>query len=126
MVGIVNTSKHVTPKLLASLRCPVKGDYENGVCPHCQTEIPVTLLRGQQCAECDAVLFDLFEFYDAQPLELHEITKKYDELFEAGEISPYKLCQDMLVEVNLIGFTFDYELDMQPLALRVAAGDHEG
>lgn len=56
---------------------------------------------------------DLFESYKDQPKELQEILEKYN-LDDADYIT----LQQMLKEVESVGYTFDYGLDCEPFALR--------
>ncbi len=56
---------------------------------------------------------DLFENYDNQPKKLSDILNKFD-----LENMSYKSCEEMLKEVEKIGYTFDYGLDSEPYNLR--------
>jgi hypothetical protein len=56
---------------------------------------------------------DLFEFYTEQPQEVSEILSRY----ELEEID-YTTCENLLAELNAVGFTFDYGLCAEPINLR--------
>lgn len=55
---------------------------------------------------------DLFENYEQQPENLKTILKKY----ENGEFD-YIECENLLKEVESIGYTFEYGLDAEPYDL---------
>jgi len=56
---------------------------------------------------------DLFEHYDSLPDNVKEVLDKYGE-----EDETYANCANMLLELEAIGYTFDYYLDACPYALR--------
>jgi hypothetical protein len=60
---------------------------------------------------------DLFEDYKNQPIELKSICDKYAKEYE--DYIPYPEMENFLKEVNNIGFTFDYGLDLIPFGLRI-------
>jgi len=55
---------------------------------------------------------DLFEHFETLPQEVQDV------LLKCGEIESYQQCADMLVEVEALGYTFDYGLDHEPYNLR--------
>jgi hypothetical protein len=59
---------------------------------------------------------DLFDDHQNQPIELKSICDKYAKEYE--DYIPYPDMQKFLKEVNNIGFTFDYGLDLIPFGLR--------
>lgn len=62
---------------------------------------------------------DLFEYYEEQPEELRAIINKYtDENYDYGDSYEYSELEEMLREVEAIGYTFEYGLDAIPYALR--------
>mgnify|MGYP007028079286 CR=1 FL=1 len=56
---------------------------------------------------------DLFEQYDQQPPELKAICDKYAD----GDYT-YETCEKFLAEVEVIGYTFDYDLSAEPFGLK--------
>lgn len=56
---------------------------------------------------------DLFEYYEEQPQEVREILSRY-ELEELDYIE----CENLLKELNAVGYTFDYYLQAEPYNLR--------
>jgi len=64
---------------------------------------------------------DLFECPDSQPPELRQITEKYGAMVD---FDLYEVCRVFLVEVEAVGFTFEYGLDGVPYDLRVIVPEH--
>lgn len=56
---------------------------------------------------------DLFEHYDQQTPELREITERYSEMD-----NDYENVENLLKEVEAVGYTFEYGLDAEPYGLR--------
>ncbi len=66
---------------------------------------------------------DLFEHPEKQPPELRRVTEKYGAV-EDGDT--YLACRDFLEEVEVLGFTFEYGLEGNPVGLREADdGEHD-
>lgn len=63
--------------------------------------------------ETDEEGVDLFEDYDDQPQEVQDILEKYD--FEDAD---YQTLKKLKIELNAIGYTFDYDMDGSPYDLR--------
>lgn len=59
---------------------------------------------------------DLFQDQENITIELKSICDKYSSTYE--DYIPYPEMQKFLLEVNKIGFTFDYGLDLVPFGLR--------
>jgi len=55
---------------------------------------------------------DLFEFYEEQPQEVKEILSRYE-----SEEQDYRNCENLLSELETVGYTFEYGLDAQPFNL---------
>ncbi|PWN59963.1 hypothetical protein [Chryseobacterium oncorhynchi] len=60
---------------------------------------------------------NLFEHYDLMPESLKIIADKYNEILEDSD-NQYKDLEKFLLEINEIGYTFDYYLDAVPYDLR--------
>jgi hypothetical protein len=56
---------------------------------------------------------DLFEHYNSLPTEVHHIIEKY-----ADMETTYGDCEQLVAELNSIGYTCDYGLDGTPFGLR--------
>lgn len=56
---------------------------------------------------------DLFEYYEEQPQEVSEILSRY----EIEELD-YIECENLLAELEAVGYTFDYGLCAEPFNLR--------
>ena len=56
---------------------------------------------------------DLFEYYDELPQEVSEILSFYE-----LEEMDYLTCENLLKELNAIGYTFEYGLSAEPFNLR--------
>lgn len=54
---------------------------------------------------------DLFEHYNELPKNVQEIIE------QAGEITEYKHCEDLLNKLKPLGYTFEYGLDASPFNL---------
>jgi hypothetical protein len=61
--------------------------------------------------------YDLFEYYEKQPIELEKVVSVFSKKIEDG-IS-YKEIVKFHKKVHEIGYTFDWGLDAQPYGLRV-------
>lgn len=61
-------------------------------------------------------MIDLFEHYQKQPQALAIICDKWGEL-QASEGLTYKDCEQFLIEVEAIGYTFESYLDAEPFNL---------
>ena len=62
---------------------------------------------------------DLFEDYENIPNKVQVILDEYSENFGGdGSEMDYKDTQNMLEEIQAVGYTFDYSLDNQPYGLR--------
>lgn len=59
---------------------------------------------------------DLFQDQENISIELKSICNKYAKEYE--DYIPYPEMQKFLSEVNNLGFTFDYDFDLVPFALR--------
>lgn len=59
---------------------------------------------------------DLFEHYQDQPEELKHILINWDEKINNG--LDYIQCEELLKDVEAVGYTFDYELSAEPFNLR--------
>ena len=57
---------------------------------------------------------DLFEFYEDQPKEVSSILEQFGSFEELD----YKQLKEMQLNLETIGYTFDYGLDAQPYNLR--------
>lgn len=66
---------------------------------------------------------DMFESYEELPDELKAICDRYLPLIEEGAGNKYSLCEQFQIEVNSIGYTFDYGLSGEPFMLRELSGD---
>jgi hypothetical protein len=65
-------------------------------------------------------IVDLFEEdFKNLPENLIVILEKYYQLFNTSDSCKYKLCKEMLEEVEKIGYTLDYGLDGEPYDLRL-------
>ena len=64
--------------------------------------------------------YDLFEFYDKQPIELKQIVDFYLDKLDSGDYAEdtYEFIAKFHDAVNKIGYTFDWYLDAQPYGLR--------
>lgn len=62
------------------------------------------------------IIYCLFEKYELQPAELKAIIEEWEERMIDG--MNYNTCEQMLKEVEAIGYTFDYGLDAEPYGLR--------
>jgi hypothetical protein len=62
---------------------------------------------------------DLFENYEDQPQELAEIVNKWTEIMESDGYN-YPNCDAFKIEVEKIGYTFDFGLDAEPYNLRIS------
>ena len=51
-VGILDDE---SPVLICTESKCIKNDYEDGECPDCQLEIPVSTNEGDECSNCDHV-----------------------------------------------------------------------
>ena len=76
--------------------------------------IDTTTGTGGIMSNSDAQI-DLFEYPDMQPPELRLITEKYSAM-DDGDF--YEVIRAFLVEVEFVGFTFEYGLDGVPCDLR--------
>ena len=59
---------------------------------------------------------DLFEHYDEMPPQLKGVVSKWVEI-ESGNGLTYLQCEQFLLEVNAIGYTFEYGLCAEPFGL---------
>ena len=59
---------------------------------------------------------DLFEHYDEMPPQLKWVVSKWVEI-ESGNGLTYLQCEQFLLEVNAIGYTFEYGLCAEPFGL---------
>ena len=58
---------------------------------------------------------DLFEDYENIPENVQSVLDKYAEVFEEGD---YEGLKKVLSELEMIGYTFEYDLDGQAYNLR--------
>lgn len=56
---------------------------------------------------------DLFEYYDELPQEVREILSFYE-----LEEMDYLTCENLLKELNAVGYTFEYGLSAEPFNLK--------
>ena len=61
---------------------------------------------------------NLFEYYEMQPSNLKAIVDKYMAIEDSSGFT-HEILKQFEKEVNEIGFTFDYGLDMCPYDLRL-------
>ena len=64
------------------------------------------------------IAIDLLENYFLMPENLQLICDKYSNIFACEKTDPFQICRSFLVEVEAIGYTFDYGLDHMPFDLR--------
>lgn len=65
---------------------------------------------------CDQNEVDMFEDSMQWPDELKAVIDQYD--LDSENSDPYTVCRELLVAVEVIGFTFDYGLDGIPSGLK--------
>ena len=56
---------------------------------------------------------DLFDYYDELPIEVTDVLNKYSFMEEN-----YYTCQELVAELETIGYTCDYGLDGVPYGLK--------
>lgn len=56
---------------------------------------------------------DLFEHYETLPQNVQDVLKKYED-WDAT----YEECRAMLIDMEAVGYTFEYYLDAEPFNLR--------
>ncbi len=74
------------------------------------------VIKNMLKEEVEQEYYDLFEYHEKQPNELKVIVDKYSQKLSDG-LTQDEL-NDFLKEVETIGYTFDYYLDLEPYGLR--------
>jgi hypothetical protein len=61
-------------------------------------------------------MIDLFNHIDKLPAIVQEVIARY--ALDTEDSADYRTCQDLLDEISVHGYTFDYGLDAIPCNLR--------
>ena len=81
--------------------------------PEIEQDFYTELSKVELITETEEKELDLFEYYEEQPEEVKAILSRY----ELEEID-YNTCENLLAELNAIGYTFEYGLSAEPFNLR--------
>lgn len=85
-----------------------KDHYQNGL-----SNAKNSILFNKFIEETEENERDLFEYYEEQPQEVKEILNRYE-----LEEMDYITCENLLAELNAVGYTFEYGLSAEPFNLK--------